>query len=300
MSFVSKHLKPSHKQKTLLFKSLDFLPEKLGYYCYHKIQNLYNKQSLSYKIKSTRNSFRIINRILERNKLSLKDTFCVEMGSGWLPIFPYLLVFEGKVHKVTTYDVNTHYNKKKINALNEVFIKEYTLDSSQFSEKYGLPSTVEYFPSQGIETASLSNVDFIFSRFVLEHVPPEVLDSIHKSLYENLPEDAYILHLISPSDHRAYSDKSLSLYDFLKYSIEEWDKIQTKFDYHNRLRLPQYLAIFSTYFEVVHLEFNSCEKGTPQFEKFQELKIHPDFSKFNFEELTAGSINVLLRKKKVV
>ena len=134
-----------------------------------------------------------------------------------------------------------------------------------------MPNAIEYFPKKSIETAPLANTKFVISRFVLEHVPPDIIESIHKTLSEKLSENDYILHLISPSDHRAYTDKSISLYDFLQYSQKEWDTIQTKFDYHNRLRLPQYLTIFKKEFEIVHLEFQPCKEGTPQFKMFKSL-----------------------------
>ena len=106
-----------------------------------------------------------------------------------------------------------------------------------------------------------------------------------------------MLHLISPSDHRAYSDSSLSLQDFLKYSEEEWDKVQTKFDYHNRLRLPHYLKILSEDFEVLYFEHDKIDINSDSYKKFKKLSIHRDFSGFSDQELMAGSINILLKKK---
>jgi hypothetical protein len=297
MKELSKLYKPGHSTKTRLFKVLDKLPDKVGYYFYHKIQSLYKKQSLDYKIHSTKNSFKTIERILNGQNIQLKNSYCVEMGSGWLPIFPYLLKLEGEVAGVDTYDINRHFNVKKIKELNQQISLEYTTKILEFSENYKLLNGIKYFYETNIEQASLHNIDFIFSRFVLEHIPPDIIEKIHEAFYDKLPPGAYILHLISPSDHRAYSDKSISLYDFLKYSKEEWNNIQTKFDYHNRLRLPQYLTILQKRFEVAYLEYNSCKKETPEFEKFKSLSIHKDYRDFTDEELTAGSINVLLKKR---
>jgi hypothetical protein len=89
-------------------------------------------------------------------------------------------------------------------------------------------------------------------------------------------------------------DKNLSLQDFLQYSEAEWKKKQTKFDYHNRLRLPQYLAIFKAAgLELLHVEYDQPSAKT--FNKFSAVPIHEDFKKFTDEELTAGSINVVLK-----
>ena len=137
----------------------------------------------------------------------------------------------------------------------------------------------------------------MLSRFVLEHVPPHILQDIHDFLFSNLKSGSHILHLISPSDHRAYSDASLSLQDFLKYSEEEWNNIQTKFDYHNRLRLPQYLELFKNDFEILFFEHDVINYESESFKKFEKLKIHNDFARYTDQELMAGSVNILLKKK---
>ncbi|UYW00910.1 hypothetical protein K5I29_10415 [Flavobacterium agricola] len=121
---------------------------------------------------------------------------------------------------------------------------------------------------------------------------------MHKKFFLELKKPIRIIHFISPSDHRAFSDNSLSLQDFLQYSQEEWDKIQTKFDYHNRLRLPEYLNIFQkTGFEIEYLEFDNPKKDSFTYEKFKKIKLHDDYKDMSEEDLTAGSIIIILKKK---
>jgi len=294
---LAKLLKPSHRQKSFLFKTLDLLPSRTGMIIYYKLQSFANKGKLHVKLRATERSFKVANRILNTHQMSFENTVCVELGSGWLPILPYLLLTKGNANRVDTYDVNEHYNASKIEKLNPHFQELLDQKGARMQGKYHLPDLVRYFPKTPIEEGVLEEVDIIISRFVLEHVPPDILRKLHKTFYEQLPTGGCVLHLISPSDHRAYSDTSLSLYDFLKFSEEEWNGIQTKFDYHNRLRLPQYLDIFKEYFEVVHVEFNACKNPSESYDKFKKLEIHQDYKDFTEEELTAGSINVLLRKK---
>lgn len=157
-----------------------------------------------------------------------------------------------------------------------------------------MPKNIAYYPNTNLIAADLPETDLIFSRFVLEHVKPEDLTLMHKKFRRGLKPGSLIVHLISPSDHRAYVDKNLSLQDFLQYSEAEWKKKQTKFDYHNRLRLPQYLAIFKAAgLELLHVEYDQPSAKT--FNKFSAVPIHEDFKKFTDEELTAGSINVVLK-----
>lgn len=168
------------------------------------------------------------------------------------------------------------------------------------SDEYGLPDFVDYHPNTNLIEADLPNeANFVFSRFVLEHVRPEDILRMHQKLNNDGSDDLHIIHLISPSDHRAYNDPSLSLLDFLQFSSTEWKRIQTKFDYHNRLRLPQYLNIFEQAgFEVLFEEHTGLDSKSKQFQLFKQLHIHSDFAGMTEEELCAGAINVLLRKKK--
>lgn len=286
----------NHKQKTWLFKLLNLLPERLGYYIYHRLQDVFTKQTLEDKIKSTENSWHTVERILKEYHITLQNKHIIEIGSGWLPIFPYFLKVIAKVNSVNTYDINKHYNPYRIKKLNKIFSERFTISPHEFIGRYNLLNGIHYFPKTPVQQADLSNKDLIISRFVLEHIPEEIIASLHKAFFKDLKSGSHILHLISPSDHRAYADKQLSLYDFLKYSQKQWDGIQTKFDYHNRLRLPQYLALFKEDFEIISIEYQSCKKGSEQYDKFKELTIQEDFTKFTEDELTAGSINILMKK----
>lgn len=285
----------NHKSKTVLFKCLDVLPRQFGFYLYHKLQELFAKDTIDYKIESTRKSLETISRILDKNGIELKSKHIIELGSGWLPILPYLLKYDSNANRVDTYDINKHYKLSEIVKLNALFSKKYGVPASTFEGVFQLPKGIRYFPYTDICNGDFMDTDLVVSRFVLEHVPTESIIKIHETFREKLKSGSYIVHLISPSDHRAYSDSSLSLYDFLKYNNEEWDGIQTKFDYHNRLRLPQYLQLFEKSFEIVSLEFDSCKEGSEQHRKFKKLKINELYENYSEEELTAGSIVILLK-----
>jgi hypothetical protein len=285
-----------HSTKTKIFKGLSVLPNQLGYSIYHFLQNIGGNHTLESKMKSTKNTYETVVEILNKNNISLENKNIAELGSGWVPIFPYQLIIEGKAKKVDTYDINEHFNQKEIEQLNAFYANQF---DSVFEKKgkYNLLKGVSYFPKTNICDGEIEDVDLVLSRFVLEHVTPTDLVEIHNFLYSNLKSGSLVLHLISPSDHRAYSDSSLSLQDFLKYSEEEWNQIQTKFDYHNRLRLPQYITILSERFEVLYFEHDKINSDSDSYKKFKKLNIHGDFASFSDQELMAGSINILLKKK---
>src|SRR5690606_18600093 len=139
------------------------------------------------------------------------------------------------------------------------------------NEKFNLPNGIIYYPKTDLTKVPVKDADLVFSRFVLEHVSPLDIKKMHQKFKKEI-QGAYIIHLISPSDHRAYIDKGLSNQDFLRYSEREWGKKQTRFDYHNRLRLPHYLEIFKELeYEILLLEFQSPKVGSESFKKFKSV-----------------------------
>ncbi|WP_452220779.1 hypothetical protein [Lacinutrix salivirga] len=288
-----------HQKKTLVLKLLNVLPGNLGFLLYHKIQKRTFK-NLDKNINANTSSFTALKHILNTVNFDLKNKTIIEIGSGWLPLMPYILKAEQDCNTIYTYDLNAHYNTEYIKRLDAFFKTEKQISFKKKSgDKYNLPEFIEYYPKTNIINSNLpKEASLVYSRFVLEHVQPNDILEMHKKFYNDLSKDTYILHLISPSDHRAYSDKSLSYYDFLKYSEKEWNKIQTKFDYHNRLRLPQYLNIFDEAgFEVVYLDHDTVNPKSDKYKKFKALDLHKDYTIFKEEDLLAGSINVLLRRK---
>lgn len=275
------------------------LPAKWGFALYHAIQKRFTG-SFKSKLDANEKSFQTIYRICANNAVEIAEKSVLEIGSGWMPLMPYLLKFRAEVHRIYTYDINFHYQNKYIDELNAHFERE-GIQIKKSQKGLHLPDFVEYHPYQNVIHAKLpENIDLIFSRFVLEHVTPTDIVAMHHHFREAFNDGVYVLHLISPSDHRAFGDATISHYDFLRYSQDEWNRIQTKFDYHNRLRLPQYLKLFEEAgMEVVYVEHDIAEPGSKKHELFKKLTIHPDFAQFSDVELTAGAINILLRAKPI-
>ncbi len=234
--------------------------------------------------------------LVQNINFNLKGKTVLEIGSGWSPMMPYLLLLKSGCKEVLTFDINSHYSRKAIRRLNNYFAEQEGFDSWPEDT---LHSSVRYFPKTDLaQNFPNQNIDIIVSRFVLEHISPTDLRKLHSVFYENLEEGSLIVHFISPSDHRAYADKNLSLFDFLKYSGSQWDRIQTRFDYHNRMRLPHYLEIFDeTGFKVISQNHGNLQKDSQEHHKFHKLDIHPDFAQLGYENLTASSLEVVLAKR---
>lgn len=286
-----------HYVKTSIFKALSILPDYLGSKIYHQLQNVSENKNVERKLKSTESTLNVLGSIFSSLNIDLQNKSAIEIGSGWLPISPYILIQKYKLKEVYTFDINEHYQIKNILTFNSLFSKLYNCNIVvDKNGQYPLPENVHYYPSKNIINAEIPKADIVFSRFVLEHVTPDDIKEMHKKFKNSLSKGSYIVHFISPSDHRAFSDKSLSLQEFLKYSSKEWNNIQTRFDYHNRLRLPQYLDIFNSLdLEIVYISHDNPKPNSHQEQKFRRLKLHDDYLKYSEKELTAGSINIVLK-----
>lgn len=287
----------NHKIKTFLFKTIALLPNKMDDYFYHKIQSFFDKSILENRFKSVEPTYLRLAKVLKDLNIDLKNKIVFEIGSGWFPTMPYFFKYKFETEKIITIDINKHFKKETVLELNGLFSKHYNVAvTPQLDNKYGLPDDVIYFPNYDIVKQDFPEVDFVFSRYVLSHMKEQDVDVLHKKMKTQLKKDSLIVHFISPSDLRQHSDNSLSQQDFLQYSKEDWAKIRTKFDYHNRLRLPQFIDIFKKYdYEILHLDYESAQKGTEKYDLFKRVKLHEDFLKYSDEELTAGNILVVLK-----
>lgn len=289
----------NHHLKSTIFKTLNVLPSSIAFPTYHTLQRLLGNNKISAKMGANKKSYKIISKLLQKVDEDMAEKNILEIGSGWVPVMPYLFKYLGKCNEVHTYDLNEHYQKSSIKELIKYFQNNLKIDVSLHDEnKYYLPDWITYKPKENlIHTALPDNIDLIASRFVLEHVTPQDIFLMHKRFKEKYDNNTFVVHLISPSDHRAFSDNSLSLYDFLQYSEQDWNNIQTKFDYHNRLRLPQYLKIFKEAgYEILHVDYNCISNGSEEERrKFRKIKIHEDFSAYSEEEVTAGGICLIMK-----
>ena len=283
------------QSKNILFKLLEVLPAKTGFSVYHNLQRLLSGDKILQKIESTHASFLHFVQIAEQLKISIVDKQVMEIGSGWLPLMPYHFLFQGAVKAVSTYDIAKHYRKSAIHKLNGIYMKKFRLEF-EVKSPFLLPRAVKYFPNTDLRFEENLEANIVFSRFVLEHVDPKHIRAMHQRFKNELKEGSYIFHFISPSDHRAYVDKNLSLQDFLQFSEQEWRRRCTSYDYHNRLRLPQYVNLFEELgFEIVYLNYDFAKPGSSAFQRFKNVNLHQDFREFSNEELTAGSINLVLK-----
>jgi hypothetical protein len=96
------------------------------------------------------------------------------------------------------------------------------------------------------------------------------------------------VHRFNPGDHFASVDKSITTANFLRFSEADWKWYGgSGLSYHNRLRCTEHAGLLeSAGMRVVHSAVRTDQRAV-QAIRSGDLKVHPDYSEFTAEELSA-------------
>jgi SAM-dependent methyltransferase len=87
------------------------------------------------------------------------------------------------------------------------------------------------------------SVDFVSSTDTCEHIPGDDLALIFRESLRLLRPGGAFSCRIDLQDHYAYFDRSLSRYNFLRFSDRTWSVVNSPLHHQNRLRSPDYLRL---------------------------------------------------------
>ena len=282
--------------KAFVQAGLGALPPRLGDPLYHALQR---RRGLRPNAVGHRDLVRRLERALAaEGAAGLPGRSVVELGSGWFPLTPLLLLARG-ARRVQTFDTAEHYSPARIRAAAAALLAEGEAHRV-IEEAAGtgrLPRSVVYRPRTRLEAAEgVERADLGVSRFTLEHVPAETIAAIHRRSRDWMAPGGWWLHWVSPSDHRAYDDRRLSLVDFLRYSDAEWARIAgNRYAYHNRLRRSDYVLLFAEAGWEVCAE--EGEASPAQMAALGELPLAEKYRGRPFEDLAASSLWFSLRAR---
>lgn len=139
------------------------------------------------------------------------------------------------------------------------------------------------------------SVDLHVSYTVFEHIPRDVLAAILREASRLLSPTGIAYHQIDLGDHLAYEDARISQVHFLRFSGATWDFWGgNQFAYHNRLREPDYRALYSECRHEV-LEWLPFIDSRSVAELKAGLPLAPDFRELPPEVLATVVIRVTSR-----
>ncbi|HNR91839.1 MAG TPA: class I SAM-dependent methyltransferase [Dokdonella sp.] len=240
-----------------------------------------------------------------------------EVGTGWYPTFPLALALAG-ARRVTTVDLNRHLKPELLRACIErlgsavaiiaaatdtdpTTVRErharllerasHTLDLGALSDgviAYHAPTDAT---RSGLADAS---VDTMFSNSVLEHVPPDVIDSLYAEGMRVLVPGGVMFHSVNCGDHYAYVDHSIDQLHYLRYSDTEWKRWNNAFLYQNRLRAHAFVeraraAGFA-------IELDTAKASERRLRELAATPVHAQFRSIPAERLCITSVDFIARK----
>jgi SAM-dependent methyltransferase len=154
--------------------------------------------------------------------------------------------------------------------------------SLSLKELYG----IEYrAPCDARATGLPSNsIDCVTSTSTLEHISPADIRAILWECHRLLKPDGMMTMAIDYQDHYSFFDKNISGYNFLRYSDSKWEMFSPSLHFQNRLRHPDYVALFeSCGFQII--EEKRSEGTAADVDTIKRLPLNEKFAAYELNDL---------------
>jgi hypothetical protein len=207
---------------------------------------------------------RHLDRFFEFRSRSGESFSVLELGTGWYPVLPVALFLCGAAN-VWTFDIVSHLNPERIRQTLELFV-EYdrrgilakhvpllrperlvklkemipvsaTGPGESALEALNIHALVRDAQDTGLPAAS---ADFFCSNSVLEYVPRMALAKMLSEFGRIARPGAVQSHFINLGDEYAKFDRSITPFNFLKYTDSQWAFFDSPFTRKNRLHISDY------------------------------------------------------------
>lgn len=239
----------------------------------------------------------------------------LELGTGWYPVVPFTLFLCGssQIHSI---DISKLTNKERLITTLLKF-KEYFDDSEKkkhFVSIPFLPDRLQLFNQLTENATTLSEAeiseclnlklsvtdatktnyennyfDLVHSNNTFEHVYPEVLKKILVEFNRITKKKSGVnSHFIDMSDHFAHFDKTITIYNFLKFSEGEWKWIDNSIQPLNRLRFADYISMYNE----LNIPVSFFENRPGDISEVKSLEIDSAFKKYSFEEIAISHSHI--------
>ncbi|MEQ9263337.1 MAG: class I SAM-dependent methyltransferase [Owenweeksia sp.] len=238
----------------------------------------------------------------------------LELGSGWYPVVPVALFLAG-AEEVVSIDVSSLMKRKGILETIRQFVNWHDqsrldiikphiqkerlarlreLHDSDLSENdllQALHLTLKVTDARDTGFAD-DHYDLVCSNNTFEHIYPHILKPIIGEFQRIVKPGGIMSHFIDMSDHFAHLDDSISIYNFLQYSPQQWTRIDNSVQPQNRLRLKDYRHMYQ------ELGISIIEEKTRpgSIETVQYAKLHSDYAAYTTEEIAISHAHLVSTK----
>jgi SAM-dependent methyltransferase len=290
--------------KAVVQKIISYLPykEKVNYFFQKNITKgvALTQQHFTWKIEQAQNHLNAYNG---HSKRPLSQAEVLELGTGWYPIIPISFYLCG-CNNFTSVDIYRWMNAANFYQAIEVFmewqqhgrLEEYLpqLQKERWQALTELKQSEKTFEQLcqaiGFKPLQLDarntpfkkkSFDFICSNNTFEHIPETTLKSILKEFKRVLKPDGIMGHFIDMSDHFAHADTSITIYNFLRYSKTQWHLIDNRIQPQNRLRYPDYLAMY----QQLDLPIINTEVVKGKEDALKKVPLHASYKSYTAKDL---------------
>jgi hypothetical protein len=228
-----------------------------------------------------------------------------ELGTGWHPIIPIGLYLCG-ANEVWTVDIEPLLRPLAVRQTLEFYAHseqagrlEKLLPSRRLDRLTSLKSITDQ--DSGATAAALlqrlnihvvvadaqktpissDSIVFFVSSGVLEYIPRTVLQGILKEFNRIGRRGAVMSHRLNLVDQYSYFDPSITAFNFLRFTEEQWRRRNSPLIWQNRLRISDYRRLLTEAgFELVREESTS---GKP--DDLLRVPLAPEFGHYSREDL---------------
>jgi len=203
----------------------------------------------------------------------------LELGTGWYPVVPVGLYLAG-ADEIHTVDVASLTTRERVTATIDALLDMYGSgrlseflfvkperaralgDLRRTADGMSGPDMLERLGVRLLVTDARDlplpdgAIDLIHSNNTFEHVPPEVLAGILTEFDRVAAPGSVQSHFIDMSDHFAHLDKSITIYNYLRFSPRAWRLIDNGVQPQNRLRYGDYRRLYDELGLTVVKEFH--------------------------------------------
>lgn len=100
-------------------------------------------------------------------------------------------------------------------------------------------------------------------------------------------------HIVDLGDHFAHLDRHITPFNFLRYSKRTWRMIDNRIQPQNRLRVPDYRALFSrSGFRAVAEQRLEVDRTA-----LARVKLHADYRRIDADELAVIGCHFVLERR---
>ena len=234
----------------------------------------------------------------------IRSASFLELGTGSWPIVPIGMHICG-ISTIQTYDIVPFLNKETLactlrhfrNYIDSGKIKDFlpniqterlqlfrSILESDFNDPIKFLSELNIDVRIGDAsqtTLKHQSIDFIFSTVVLEHIPQQTVGALLSEFHRISKPTAVMSHLIGLKDQYSDFDKSITPFNFLKYTERQWRFLNNPIIPLSRLRISDYRQLIKDN----NFKLIDEESDLGSLEELKSIRLAPEFRNYKDEDL---------------